>query len=89
MAETRNISLSIGAVPISDRQITNPEIEQGRTEKQVEVTKGIEIAQYRDALEQTLVVSVQKHLGAAQTVFHRLSENEAERSGKKFIAEEI
>ena len=58
-------------------------------EEQIEITKGVEVAEVRTIGCDSLIVFFEKHLGPAEGVFHRLTERPAEGDTEKFVRTEV
>src|ERR1051326_1725532 len=84
-----NVRGSVGTFPVADRHLDDLETELGGAEQQIEVTERIEITEVAPIGGDALVLGAWQHLGAAQRVLDRLSEQPGERHAEELVPEEI
>ncbi len=74
MLPAADIGSSISTLPVTDGQIDNFLVQFGRTEYEIEITEGVEIAKVGAVGSDYLVIFTPENFGPAKGIFDGLSE---------------
>ena len=74
MREAMDIGCAVGPLLVSNGHLQNLEIELGRPEQQVEISKWVELAEIRPVRCYAVVVSSEQHLRSAECVLDPFAE---------------
>ena len=74
MAPAVDVGATVLSRPVTNWHLGYFQIEFGRTEKQIEVSKRIKVSEILPVRGNPFVVTAPQNLGAAQRIFNRLSQ---------------
>ena len=89
MFEAADVGRAIGTGEIMDGNLDDLQIQFRRTEDQIEITEGIEIAEVRAVGGDLIVVGAVKDFGAAECVLEPLVEQVGEGKTEELVAQDV
>ncbi len=89
MLPALDVGLSVGARSIADGKIDDLAIQAGRSEEQIEIAEGVEVAEVGAVGGDRFVVLLPKHLRPTERVLDGLAQEPAKRQAEELVAEEV
>src|SRR2546423_11239578 len=89
MAPALDIRLAVSASLVTDGQVDDAQVQLRRAEQQVKIAKRIKIAKVGPIARDGFVILFEKHLGAAQGVLERLTQQPRKSGAKKLVRDHI
>ena len=84
MAPALNVCFAVRALAVADREVDDFEVQASGAEDEVEVAKGVEIAEVRAVGGDAIIVGPAQDFGAAESVLDALAEQPGENNAEEF-----
>lgn len=89
MLESFYLDIAITSHPVSDRNLNNLQVLFCSTEEEIKISKRVKVPEEASVDPDILVVTLEKHLGSAESILDRLIQKPGEDLAEKFVAKQI
>jgi len=89
MTPALDVCFPIGARAVANGQIHQPQVEFGRSENQIEISKRIKLAEIGRVASERFVILAEQDFGSAKSILELLSQQPTEGEAEKFVGHHI